>query len=799
MHVRLLFCLFCLTCLHWAPSAQSAAPAPNHAVLCENGMAEGFPCNKVNLAAHITNSQMGGSAGNDIWGWTDPLTGKEYALMGLNNGTAFVDISDPEFPIRLGRLPTHTSNSSWRDIKTYGNYAYIVSEAVDHGLQVFDLRRLRNVAAPPVVFTEDAHYAQFGRAHNIVIDTDSGFAFAVGSQQGSQTCSAGLHMIDIRNPLSPVFAGCFGSDGYTHDAQCLTYSGPDTEHVGKEICLAANEDTVTIVDVSNKSAPVQLSRTSYAGSAYTHQGWLTPDGRYFLVNDEIDEINNGHNTRTYVFAVSNLDLPVLHTIYTGPVAATDHNLYVHNGYAYESNYRSGLRIVDLANIDGGVLTEAAFFDTQPATNASGTSGAWSVYPFFASGRVVVSDISAGLFVLEPQLCNGPDAASELMVAAAGDNQIQLSWDSGVVGGSFDVYRAIDGCGGVEALIAEGVTSPAYLDQSVSGGISYGYRIRQRSADGQCRSEFSSCQAASTSGTCSAPPIFAGLVSATSGASSQCAIELDWAAATSRCAGPNQYRVERSLGNAFDAQTATLVATGLTATQYSDADVESASLYSYRVQAIDSSNGAADGNNVAVSVRADGPASDGNFNSGAEIGDTLLNITGTRHVGWEVVDNVAHTGSRSYFSTYANGNCLQLFSPALTITAGQSAELAFHTRYAIESGWDGSLVQVSSDGGSNWTTIAPQGGYPAAMNNQNSTDACGFANGQPVFSGSNLNWLPYVFNLSAFSGEIQLRWLFSSDGSQTDQGWWLDGISISHVQVPSLCSGSTLFDDGFESP
>jgi len=799
MPARLIFLLFCLLGLVWTPLASASSLAPNHAVLCENGLAEGFPCNKVNLAAHITNSQMGGSAGNDVWGWTDPLTGKEYALMGLNNGTAFVDISDPEFPIRLGRLPTHTSNSSWRDIKTYGHYAYIVSEAVDHGMQVFDLHRLRNVVAPPVVFTEDAHYPQFGRAHNIVIDTDSGFAFAVGSVQGTQTCNAGLHMIDIRTPQSPTFAGCFGSDGYTHDAQCLIYAGPDTEHAGKEICLAANEDTVTIVDVSNKAAPVQLSRTSYAGSAYTHQGWLTADGRYFLVNDEIDEINNGHNTRTYVFAVSDLDAPSLHTVYSGPVAASDHNLYVHNGYAYESNYRSGLRIVDLANIDAGVLTEAAFFDTQPASNASGTSGAWSVYPYFASGRVVVSDISAGLFVLEPQLCNGPDAATGLLATAAGDNQIQLGWNAGVVGGSFDLYRAIDGCGGAETLIAAGLTGASFLDTGVSGGISYGYRIRQRSADGECVSEFSSCQAATTSGTCTAAPMFAGLTAATTPGSSQCTIDLDWNAATPRCAGPAQYRVERSAGAVFDVLAATVVADGLAVTQYSDLAVESATTYSYRVQAIDASNGASDGNNATISARADGPASDGTFSSGAEVGDTLLNITGNRHVGWEVVDNIAHSGSRSYFSTYANGNCLQLFAPPLTITTGQTAQLSFHTRYAIESGWDGGLVQVSTNGGSNWTTISPQGGYPAAMNNQNSNDACGFANGQAVFSGSNLNWQPYVFDLSAFSGEIQLRWLFSTDGAVTDQGWWLDDISISHVQLPSMCDGSTLFDNGFEQP
>src|SRR5690606_20218176 len=100
-------------------------------------------------------NQMGASGGNDIWGWTDPETEKEYALMGLNNGTAFVDVSDPVNPVYLGKLPTHTQSSLWRDIKVYADHAFVVSEASGHGMQVFDLTRLRGVTSPQT-FTVDA-------------------------------------------------------------------------------------------------------------------------------------------------------------------------------------------------------------------------------------------------------------------------------------------------------------------------------------------------------------------------------------------------------------------------------------------------------------------------------------------------------------------------------------------------------------------------------------------------------------------------------------------------------------------
>ena len=271
---------------------------------CIGGMAGGFACLEVDLYALLPLASMGSNEGNDLWGWTDPITGKEYALMGVKNGTAFVDVSDPGSPIYLGKLPTHTSNSIWRDIKVYADHAFIVSVASGHGMQVFDLTQLRTVLSPPVTFANTTHYNEFGGAHNLVINEDSGFAYAVGSG----TCSGGAHMVDISDPVNPVNAGCIAEDGETHDAQCVNYLGPDADHAGSEICFNSNEDTLTIVDVTTKSNPVQLSRNGYATSRYTHQGWLTEDHAYFLLGDEGNSVAN---TTTYVWDVRDLDAPVL--------------------------------------------------------------------------------------------------------------------------------------------------------------------------------------------------------------------------------------------------------------------------------------------------------------------------------------------------------------------------------------------------------------------------------------------------------------------------------------------------------
>jgi choice-of-anchor B domain-containing protein len=247
-------------------------PGSEH-VACEQGLAAGFPCWNVELVEFVPVTEFGGQQTNDIWGWTDPLTGGEYVMIGVRHGTAFFALDDHGHPTLRGTLPTRTNLSAWRDIKVYGNHAFIVSEAAGHGMQVFDLRRLREASDGPMSFTSDADYSGFGNAHNIAINEETAFAYAVGTR----TCSGGLHMIDIRDPLAPVFAGCFSRDGYTHDAQCVVYHGPDADFVGREICFNANEDTVTIVDVSNKAAPLMLARAPYFSSRYTHQGWLSED------------------------------------------------------------------------------------------------------------------------------------------------------------------------------------------------------------------------------------------------------------------------------------------------------------------------------------------------------------------------------------------------------------------------------------------------------------------------------------------------------------------------------------------
>jgi choice-of-anchor B domain-containing protein len=404
---------------------------------CVNGTAGGtaFACNGVDLLSFVPQSEFGGSAplGNhplggvsDLWGWVDPATGDEYVILGKTNGTALFRVTDPTAPVFLGQLPNKSPGQLvWHDIKVHRNHAFIVSESAGHGMDVFDLTRLRGVDAPRT-WSVDAHYPLAFSVHNIAINEETGYAYIVGGNNGLAApdhCLSNLHMVDISNPKVPVFAGCSTTDegggllglgarlpespvNYIHDTQCVVYRGPDADHRGRELCFNSSEDFLSVVDVSSKPFVTQLSQTPYPGVAYAHQGWLSADQRYFFLGDELDE-EGSQPTRTLVFDVSDLEKPVLVAEHQGRTNSIDHNMYEKDGLLYQSNYSAGLAVLDVDGVPALAAgerdsLEVAFFDTYPAHDDAEFVGTWSNYPYFPSGTIAVSGIDEGLFLLKVQ-------------------------------------------------------------------------------------------------------------------------------------------------------------------------------------------------------------------------------------------------------------------------------------------------------------------------------------------------------------------------------------------------------------
>lgn len=454
---------------------------------CVDGKAGGYYlCENVDLLAFMPITDLGGGEASSSWGWTDPDTQKEYALLGRSTGTSFVDISNPKAPVYLGNLPTHTGNSAWRELKTYGYYALIVSDANGaHGLQLFDLRELRDVPNPPVTFAESAQYPGFRNGHSITVNPDTGYAYV----NGTNTCGGGLHIVDVRNPLEPKFVNCYSGDGYTHDSQCVNYHGADTAYAGHEICFNANEDTLTLVDVTNKNSLVQLARKSYTDFGYTHQGWLTEDHNYFVVDDEFDEMNYAHTSYSYIWDVRDLDNPKLIATYQSKSRAIDHNQYIVGDRLYQANYRAGLRVLDASNVAKGRLRQVGFFDIFPSNDEPQFNAAWNVYPFYASGVVTIAGIEQGLFVVKPQPEPNPPPCGDLpgkttpvtpaQSAKVNNLHVPLTWRSNACASNFKIAVYEQTAQGKTFLYSSKVSSERTSSKTrkLEQGKTYAWKVR----------------------------------------------------------------------------------------------------------------------------------------------------------------------------------------------------------------------------------------------------------------------------------------------------------------------------------
>jgi len=392
----------------------------------------------------LTNAELGASrlvfTGasflSDIWGWTSPNTGHEYAIVGTTSGVSFVRVTDPTNPQFLGRIPTtnpDTLRNFWWDMKTYNNHVYWTTEVNDAGVGIFELTQLDGMPAAPSdkTLTATARYSDNGyiRAHNISINEDTGFAYLTGVSKDPDVdpnfADDGIVILDLSNALAPVEVGkIYGRD--SHDAQVVSYTGPDLDHKGKEIAVVFNgvDLTVGIYDVTTKgnfdltqdpSPPMLISETSYPGASFTHQGWLTEDHQYLLVGDEEDELfglSDPRNpdlpdtARTYILDVRDLGNPAVIGTFDSPAASIDHNLFVKGDKVYQAHYTAGVRVLDASQVANGVLTEIAHMDTEPRLpnhnmnhNINIFVGPWGVFPFFDSGTIAASDGLNGLILM----------------------------------------------------------------------------------------------------------------------------------------------------------------------------------------------------------------------------------------------------------------------------------------------------------------------------------------------------------------------------------------------------------------
>ena len=359
---------------------------------CSISWGQSFSSHGVNLLGRLSLGDFPSGAGiraNDCWGYVSP-SGREYAIIGLQTGTGFVEVTNPVLPTLVQYIAAPGVNEPWRDMQTLGNYAYVVSDRTGFGLQIINLAGIDQ----GVVTLVNTHTlgGAFFIAHDLAINPISKYLYLCSS-----SLSAGITAVNLNNPTNPVIAGIWpppGGNTRVHDALVISYT--TGTYAGKEIAFCFSENQgLKIVDVTNKAQMFLRSTVVYPGIRYCHQGWLTKDRKHMLIDDELDETGL-RTTTTYVVNVENLDSPYYVTSFTNGSMAVDHNLMIRDNLVYEANYTSGLRIYDITDVH--CAREIAWLDTYPVNDARGYDGAWGVYSALPSGNILVSDRDFGLFI-----------------------------------------------------------------------------------------------------------------------------------------------------------------------------------------------------------------------------------------------------------------------------------------------------------------------------------------------------------------------------------------------------------------
>jgi len=435
---------------------QSAAVGPAQ---CVQGSAGPFPCRNLDFVAQIPLSQFSSRpvSAADLWGFRDLNDGREYAIIGLRNGTAIVDVTDAANPREVVTIPGNTS--PWREVKVYQirdavanrwrAYAYVTTEAANSGLQVIDLSGLPSTAAlaNTLLDTGSQHTLYVS---NIDYETNASNNPSLAPTlylAGASINGGSWRAYSLANPVAPQLVGTSPTTHYMHDSTGLVRSGPVLTgcapgHDPCDVLVDFDVDQIELWDVTNKALPVLVGTATNPGNRYIHSGWPSATGSFVIFHDELEEIQNGTRTRIYTLDLTgSLANPSVSISYEGPTTTTDHNGYIRGPYYYVSHYRRGL--VVFKPLSTAELKETAYFDTYltPSANVAGTDGAWGVYPFLGSRNILVSDIENGLFIV-----HDPSLDFDRLPGRIGFSEASTTADEGVGTLNVPVRRVIGAAG-----------------------------------------------------------------------------------------------------------------------------------------------------------------------------------------------------------------------------------------------------------------------------------------------------------------------------------------------------------------
>ncbi|PIE91357.1 MAG: hypothetical protein CR997_01410 [Acidobacteria bacterium] len=406
------------------------------------------------------------------------------------------------------------------------------------------------------------------------------------------------------------------------------------------------------------------------------------------------------------------------------------------------------------------------------------------------------------FTFESCLCTPLDAPTGVTATAAGNNQIDVSWDAVAGAESYSVYRAFGACPPDSwVLLQDGVTGTSYADTAASGGVTYSYTVTSYDLEEDCESTKDDCSSAQTTGSCMLLPDFSGLAEVVNPQTANCSLILNWNAGQSSCSGTLTYNVYRGTTEDFTPDASSLIASCIDATTYTDNDVESYQMYYYIVRAEDSTgdgSGPCNNGNMELNtvVRSGSPSGPDTifFEDNLESGDAnwvMNTLTGDQTNQWLVNDDEPNAYSPTHVLFVPNvystqDQTVQLANP-VNIPAGSPARLSFYNHYNTESNYDGGVLEYSVNGGTDWYDILAGDGNNIPANadrfisgeyNDSSLSGSGPLADRSAWTGDSGGFIETAVDLSDLTGvDLLLRWRMGSDSSASRTGWWIDDIKI----------------------
>jgi choice-of-anchor B domain-containing protein len=675
------------------------------------------------LANFIPPSGGGYTAG--CWGWTDTTTGREYAILGNQCGTAIVEITQTAAITERSFIPGPCSE--WREIQVHGHYAYVVSEA-GGGTQIIDLSTLPDSAHLVKSFVFSSGSKSTIRAHtNHIRD---GFLYLNGCATWSP---GGILIFDLSDPENPAFQGEFAGT-YIHDS----FVRNDTIY-GAGIY----GEGIQIIDAVSKTSPSLIRTINYAGSG-THNTATTTDGRYVLSTDEI-----GSTAKTLKIWDLVTDLRVAE--YTGSPTAIVHNVFVKDTLAIMSYYTAGIRVVDISDPLSPV--ELGGYDTRPGQENAAYTGAWSVYPFFPSGKIIIGDMGNGMFVVDmntaaPRPPSGFNAYSDY----ATPTSTLLTWTdpvTTVAGGPLTLseirlYRN----GTFFASVPPGTGS--FTDTGLTLHAGYRYAIAAI-GNGDTSSPVSKSVFAGGAAASAIPGGF-GLSDMADG------VRLTWTNPTAQTDGTPLNDLA-AIEIFRDGVQLAAIPVSPADTGQPGAYIDSVTGYHYyKIRARDNEV-PPNVSGFTVQIQGYGGLLDSYAEDFENAIDNLL-VEGT----WDTTGAISHTGTSSYTDSpsgnYPNNDGSSFITPRIVVHAGDT--LSFWHIVITQTG-DFGWVDIKNGPTGFWNVLK---GYTSAMHAE-------WQDG----SADPGDWFMERISLAPYAGDtVSFRFRMQSNASGTADGWYLDDIS-----------------------